>query len=167
MSNPLLAGAMATAAIGSGLIAGFFFAFSAVVMKALGRLQPKEGTAAMNAINVVVLNAWFFTAFFGTGAVCAVLATWALLNRSDPGALYALAGGVFYLVGVIGVTIARNVPLNHALAAAEPDGAEGARFWLRYLSVWTAWNHVRTAAPLAASAAFVMALCQMVSTRPL
>lgn len=167
MSALLVAGAMATAAVGSGIMSGFFFSFSAVVMKALGRLQPHEGTAAMNSINVVVLNAWFFTAFFGTGAVCAVVAAWALLNRSDPGAMYALAGSALYLVGVIGVTVARNVPLNHALAAADPGTAEGARFWLRYLSVWTTWNHVRTAAPLAACAAFVMALCQTAASRPL
>ena len=44
------------AALGSGVMAGFFFAFSVVVMKALGKLAPEEGIAAMQSINVVVLN---------------------------------------------------------------------------------------------------------------
>ena len=32
--------------------------------------------------------------------------------------------------------------------------------WTAYLSSWTAWNHVRTMASLAAAASFTMALCQ-------
>lgn len=54
-------------ALGCGLIAGVFFAFSAFVMKALARLPPVQGIAAMQAINVAVLNRWFFAAFFGNG----------------------------------------------------------------------------------------------------
>ena len=44
------------AALGSGLIGGVFFAFSAFVMKALARLRPDQGIAAMQSINVTVLN---------------------------------------------------------------------------------------------------------------
>ena len=44
------------AAIGSGLIAGVFFAFSTFVMRALGRRPPTEGMAAMQAINVAVIR---------------------------------------------------------------------------------------------------------------
>jgi uncharacterized membrane protein len=40
----------------------------------------------------------------------------------------------------------------------EAESDEGALLWQRYLSDWTAWNHVRTIAALAASAAFIMAL---------
>jgi uncharacterized membrane protein len=43
------------AARGCRLIAGFF-AFSTFVMKALSRLRPGEGIAAMKSINVVVLT---------------------------------------------------------------------------------------------------------------
>jgi len=38
-------------ALGCGLIAGVFFAFSAFVMKALARLPPAQGIAAMQSIN--------------------------------------------------------------------------------------------------------------------
>jgi uncharacterized membrane protein len=51
------------AALGCGLIAGVFFAFSAFVMKALGRLPPAEGIAAMQSINIAVINPVFLTAF--------------------------------------------------------------------------------------------------------
>jgi uncharacterized membrane protein len=56
------------------------------------------------------------------------------------------------------VTIAFNIPLNNALAAVEPTSGEGADLWTRYLSAWTRWNHVRTAAPLLAAATFILAL---------
>ena len=54
-------------AIGAALVAGIFYAFSTFVMQALGRLAPREGIAAMQSINVVVINPLFFLAFFGTG----------------------------------------------------------------------------------------------------
>ena len=56
------------------------------------------------------------------------------------------------------VTMVRNVPLNHALAAVDPASAHGARIWVRYVTKWTAWNSVRTVAALAAAALLMMAL---------
>lgn len=149
---------VALAALGSALMAGFFFAFSAVTMQALGRISSERGIAAMQSINVVVLNPWFFTAFFGTAAICVVLAAYSMLDWESPRSNYLLAASVAYLVGVILVTIVRNVPLNNALAAVEPGSAQGDEVWARYLSVWTAWNHVRTVAPLLAAALFIMCM---------
>ena len=58
-------------AVGAGLVASIFFAFSTFVMKALNRLPPAQGIAAMQFINVTVINPLFMTAFFGTRAqVC-------------------------------------------------------------------------------------------------
>jgi uncharacterized membrane protein len=53
-------------ALGCGLIGGTFFAFSAFVMRALSYLPPAHGIAAMQSINVVVLNRWFLPPFCGT-----------------------------------------------------------------------------------------------------
>lgn len=57
-------------ALGCGLMAGVFFAFSTFVMKALGALPPAQGIAAMQSINVAVINRWFMAAFFGTALLC-------------------------------------------------------------------------------------------------
>jgi uncharacterized membrane protein len=145
-------------ALGAGLMAGFFFAFSVCVMTALGRQPPAAGISAMQSINVVVLNPWFFAAFFGTAAASIVLVVFALIRWSEPGALFLFMGSLVYLIGGILVTIVFNVPLNNRLAAVNPDSSEGATMWPRYLSDWTAWNHVRTVACLAAAAAFILAL---------
>jgi uncharacterized membrane protein len=148
-------------ALGSGLVAGIFFAFSAFVMGALARLPAEQGIAAMQSINIVVLNRVFFAAFFGTAVVCIVLAIAAFFRWGEPGTVYILVGSLLYLVGTIGVTMALNVPLNNALAAVAPNSTAGASLWARYLVNWTAWNHVRTAAPLAAAAAFIIALTKL------
>lgn len=158
MSNTLVIVLCAVAALGSALVGGFFFAFSAVTMKALGRLPAAHGVAAMQSINVVVLNAWFFSTFFGTAALCMVLAAYFLFSWQAPASVYVLLASALYLVGVIVVTMVFSVPLNQALAARDPASAEADGLWRRYLRVWTAWNHVRTVAPLLAAAAFVMAL---------
>jgi len=146
------------AALGAGLVAGIFFAFSAFIMSALGRLPPESGISAMQSINVVVLNPVFFFVFFGTAVLSLVLAIAALIGWSEASAPYLLAGSLLYLVGTILVTMVFNVPLNNSLASVSANSAEGASVWKRYLSAWTAWNHVRTAASLAASASFIMAL---------
>jgi uncharacterized membrane protein len=128
-------------------------------MKALARLPAAQGIAAMQSINVVAINPLFMAALFGTAAGCAVLAVSSLLTWHKPGAVYLLAGSLLYLVGTILVTIVFNVPRNDALAAVDPASAEGARLWAGYVTSWTAWNHVRTVAALAAAASLTMALC--------
>src|SRR5262245_23165124 len=117
------------AALGSGLVAGIFFAFSTFVMAALRRLPAAGGIAAMQSINLTVLNPLFFAVFFGTAGLSLVLAIAALLRWSEPGALYLFAGSLLYLFGTIFVTMAFNVPLNNRLAAIKPGSAEGASLW--------------------------------------
>jgi len=148
-----------TAVLGSGLVAGIFFAFSTFVMRALGQLPQNQGIAAMKAINVTVLNPWFFLAFFGTAAVCLPIAFLALGSATGTHRAYLPAACAFYLLGCLLVTVAFNVPLNNRLASADPDSSGAAALWANYLSRWTLWNHVRTAASLAAAGIFALALC--------
>ncbi len=145
-------------ALGAALIAGVFFGFSTFVMAALGRRPPAEGVAAMQEINVVVVRSGFIAVFFATAVASAALALFALLRWDDPRAVWWLAGALLYGVGTFALTIVRNVPLNDALAAVDPASPEGATVWARYLTEWTWWNTVRTAASLAATAAFILAL---------
>ncbi len=146
-----------SSALGGGLMAGFFFAFSACVMNALAHLPAAQGIAAMQSINVAVLNRWFFAVFFGTAAACALGAGSALFTLHEAGSAYLLAGSLLYLAGTVLVTIVFNVPLNEALAAVEPGSAKGADLWTRYVVTWTAWNHVRTLAAFVAAALLIIA----------
>jgi uncharacterized membrane protein len=145
-------------ALGCGLMAGVFFAFSAFVMNALARPPPAEGIAAMQSINIAVINPWFFAAFFGTAAACIALAVISVLSWREPGSGWLVMASALYLAGTFLVTIVFNVPLNDALAAVDAKSAEAASLWSLYLPRWTAWNHVRTGAALAALASLFMAL---------
>jgi uncharacterized membrane protein len=145
-------------ALGCGLVAGVFFAFSTFVMSALARLQPAQGIAAMQSINITAINPLFMIALFGTAAACIFLAVSSLLKWHQPGVAYLLIGSLLYLVGSLGVTIIFNVPLNDALAKVEQGSTDGAKLWASYLTNWTFWNHVRTVASLAAAALFTIAL---------
>ena len=146
------------AALGCGLVAGVFFAFSTFVMKALARLPPGEGIAAMQSSNVTVLNPWFMGAFFGTAAACVGALVSSLIRWHEPSAVYLFVGSTLYLVGTLLVTIVFNVPRNNSLASVAPADPDGVRLWADYVTSWTAWNHVRTLAALAAAAAFSVAL---------
>ena len=146
------------AALGSGLIAGTFFAFSTFVMKSLARLPAGEGIAAMQSINLVILKSWFMPAFLGMAALSVLALVQSLLRWHEPNAVYFLAGGLLYLVGSFLVTMVFNVPRNIVLDSVKPGDSGSAEKWAGYVEIWTMWNHVRTVASLAAAASFSMAL---------
>ena len=145
-------------ALGCGLVAGVFFAFSTFVMKALGRVPPEAGISVMQSINVTVLTPWFMGVFFGTGIACAAALVHSLYQWGQAGTLLRLAGSAIYLVGSILVTIVFNVPRNERLATMSPESPDSIKGWTSYVSSWTAWNHVRTVASLTAAVLFSMAL---------
>jgi uncharacterized membrane protein len=146
------------AALGCGLMAGFFFSFSAVVMRSLAQQPQVSGMATMQTINVAVFNPWFGAAFAGTPVACALVMILALSLWGDPGTAYTFSGAALYVVGTVLVTAVCNVPMNDALAAVTPTDSRAAELWSRYLRDWTAWNHVRTVAPLAATGLLIIGL---------
>jgi uncharacterized membrane protein len=158
MTNKLLFTLTLLSALGCGLIGGVFFAFSTFVMKALAALSPPQGIAAMKSINIAVLNPIFLGLFLGTSVGCIILVIASALAWHKPGAALALVGSVLYLVGTFLVTVTCNVPRNEALAGLDPAGADSAQFWSDYIRIWTAWNHVRTIAAIAASVLLMISL---------
>lgn len=131
-------------AMGCGLLAGVYFAFSIFIMTALGRIGQAHGVLVMNSINSTILQSWFMPLFYGTTISSLVLAISGFSRRGEPGATAMLAGGLVYIAGMFMCTILFNVPLNNALAAVDPASAGPSPVWTRYLKYWTLWNHVRT-----------------------
>lgn len=158
MQPVLIAAMLWFSALSCGLMAGLYFAFSAFIMRALGRIERSAGIAAMNAINVDIQRSLFMPVFLGSTLVAAILTVVALLDLAAPYALPALIGGAIYVVGMFMVTMIRNVPLNNALAAIDGSDGEGSTLWARYLTRWTRWNHVRTLASLAGCGLYVRAI---------
>ncbi len=144
--------------LGSGLVAGIFFAFSSFVMRALAQLPKEQGIAAMQAINRTVINPGFLGLFFGTGVACLVSAAMVAGSTIGSAEIFVFVGAAFYCVGCVLVTIARNVPLNNQLASTTADAPSSAALWDEYLMRWTRWNHVRTLASLLSAVCLALSL---------
>lgn len=156
--NGLTTGAVVLALLGSALVGGVFFAFSSFVMKALARVPSAEGIAAMQSINVVVLNPSFLGTFMGTAAISVLVAVLAVKGWATPSAPWFLAGALLYLVGTFLVTAFGNVPLNDQLASVTADDATAAAIWQNYLHRWTRLNTLRTVAAASAALMFTVGL---------
>ncbi|MEV8439271.1 anthrone oxygenase family protein [Actinosynnema sp. NPDC051121] len=132
------------AALGCGMMAGVFFAFSAMVMPGLRRADPAVGAAAMRAINLAVVNPAFIGLFLGTAVVGVVAAF-----EGDP---WAWAGAALYVLGGIVLTGAFHIPRNNEL-----ERLGTTEYWSRYLREWVPANHLRALLSLAAVASFTLA----------
>lgn len=148
--------AVIIALLGSATIGGVFFAFSSFIMKALARLPAGEGIAAMQSINVVVLNRSFLGVFTGTAIVSLLVIALAVANWGAGSAPWYLAGALCYLIGTFLVTGVGNVPLNNRLAAVSGPDAEAV--WEHYLERWTHLNSLRTVAALLSALIFILGL---------
>lgn len=144
--------------LGAAVVAGVFFAFSTFVMKALSQLPAPQGIAAMQRINVVVLNPLFLGVFVGTAVLAGICVVAGFFPWGSVRSLLLLAAGLLYVVGCFGVTVVFNVPRNERLARLGSDSAEAAEYWSVYLREWLFWNHVRTLASLVSAACAAVAL---------
>jgi uncharacterized membrane protein len=154
MLERLLPTLIVASAVGAGLMAGLLFAFSNFVMKSLAQIPAEHGMYAMQRINIEIINPVFLLVFVGTAVMSVALFVGALLGSDTPARLWLIAGAVFYLLGVIGITAAFNIPLNNFIASLPASAAESS--WPNYVTSWLRWNHVRTAFAVAASASFVV-----------
>ena len=100
-------------AVLTALIAGLFYAYSCFVVLGLGKLSDTEYLKAMQSINREILNPVFFISFMGT-AILLPISTF-LYRAQSPVFILLLLATLAYLIGVFGVTIVGNVPLNDQL----------------------------------------------------
>jgi uncharacterized membrane protein len=153
------------AALGCGLMAGFFFTFSVVIMATLAQQPTESGIRVMQTINVAVFNPWFGVAFTVTPALCVLAANATLPRTGETAARRALIGSVLYLTGTLLVTVFCNVPRNDALATVSASDPAASSVWSVYLAEWTRWNHVRTIAAMGAATLLTLASAGVTSKR--
>jgi uncharacterized membrane protein len=153
--------ATTAAAVSSAAIGGLFYAFSTFVMAGLDRANPDQAIAAMRGINAEAqANAPFLVLFVGSTLLALGVGIATAFRLTQPGAGYVFAGAVLGVVA-FAVTMAFNVPLNDRLDAVDPTAlaaTDALREWQAYLVPWTAWNHVRTVAPLLGSVLMLVGL---------
>ena len=98
-------------------------------MKALSQLPAAQGIAAMQRINVVVLNPLFLALFVGTAALSLLCVVAGFFPWGETRSMLLLAAGLAYSVGSFGVTAAFNVPRNERLARMDAASDEAAAWW--------------------------------------
>jgi uncharacterized membrane protein len=160
---PFLPVLVVVTTVGAAIMAGLLFAFSSFVMRALAQLPPASGMDAMQRINLLIVNPLFLLVFVGTAIGAIALLLGAAPFRGT-GQRLVLCGALCYLLGVIGVTAAFNIPLNNVLAATPASAASDA--WPRYVAAWLPWNHLRTAFAVAAVAFLVSGALKLSAPAP-
>jgi len=158
MLNTLFPILVLVTTLGSAIMAGMFWTFSNFVMASLKRIDTTAGISAMQSINIVILNPLFFLIFMGTALMSITLPILAVTNESEVGNIYVLLGSASYLIGVMAVTITRNVPMNNALEAEDASSQKAHQLWQHYLVNWTRWNHIRSIGSLLSTLFFILAL---------
>ncbi|MBC8155328.1 MAG: DUF1772 domain-containing protein [Bacteroidetes bacterium] len=157
LPNVMLAGAALTTA----LVAGLFYGYSCSVNPGLHRLSDTMYLAAMQAINRAILNPVFFVSFLGT-LILLPLSAWVHYSQPpSPRFWLLLWAAITYLIGVLGVTIFGNVPLNEALDSLTLQTASVEAVAAQRVAFETLWNRFHTIRTLASVLAllFVLVAC--------
>ena len=104
----------------SALLAGFYLAFSVVILPSLARLPDRVLVSVMQTVNRVIVRPAFVVLFLGAPGVAAVALVLALVAGAP--VLAILVGAVLQVASIV-TTVAVNIPLNTALDRADPDDA--------------------------------------------
>lgn len=151
--HELLGGSVIT----TGLMSGLLYGWAVSVIPGTRRIPDSAYVDTMQHINRAIINPAFIVPFMGVPLLVGV-ASWAQFRAGNHRRGWLLAGAAAtYAVGVLGVTVGRNVPLNDALdrfdlRQAAADAVERRR--TTYETPWNRWHFVRTAASVAS---FVLA----------
>lgn len=99
----------------TGLLAGLFYGYDCSVIKGLGNLHNDMYLQSFQSINKVIQNPYFFISFIGC-LLALPVASWLSYNQNNNVTFYLLlSASLIYFIGVFGVTVFCNVPLNEQL----------------------------------------------------
>lgn len=158
MTSTLISAVTITSAVGAGITGGVYFAFWAIVVPTLRTLPAADAIAAMQRINVNAVRLPFMTVFFaGAAASVVVVVSEAATGDTALEAPNRMVGAALAIAS-FGITVARNVPLNNALARVTPDSLESAALWTAFERRWSTANLLRGSTSLAATILLVESL---------
>ncbi len=155
---------LGTSVIATGLMSGLWYGWTVSVIPGTRRVADANYVDTMQNINKAIINPAFIIPFMGIPIVLGVAAI-LQFRAGDSRRGWLLAGATAtYVVGVLGVTIGGNVPLNDALETFNLAGSDEQAIGTRrqtYETPWNRWHYLRTAANIGA---FVLASTAAVVT---
>lgn len=130
----------------TGLTAGLCFTWGNAVTPGIGQLGDKAFLEAFQQMNRSIINPTFMVVFFGPfiGHLINIYAHRAAFDKSFW--LFAVAGAL-YIIGLVLVTVFKNVPLNEILDKTDLAMASTEQLKeLRQLfeKPWNNWHDIRT-----------------------
>ena len=145
----------------SALVTGLLYGYSCSVNPGLKALPDEQYLLAMQSINKAIQNPYFFISFIGL-VLLFPLTTWLFyLQPFNSKSYILLIATVIYLLGVFGITIFGNVPLNNALANFDISShslAEIANHRKHFEIPWNQFHLIRTIASALALALTIVFL---------
>lgn len=145
----------------AGLMAGLLFGWLVSVIPGTSRIDDRSYVHTMQRINVAIINPAFVIPFLLTPALLGLAAALEYRTGSHRRGSALATGAMVYLLGVLGVTIGGNVPLNDSLDAFDLSAATEASLASQrasYERPWNRWHGLRTAASVLAFALSASAL---------
>jgi uncharacterized membrane protein len=152
-----------------GLTAGLLFCWSVSVTNGLAGLPDKEYITTFQQLNRAILNPLFFISYLAPVFLLPA-STWIHFQKPlSAGFWYLLAASALYIVGVMGITMAGNVPMNDALDVFNTDHATAAEIAAKRLSFESRWNllhHIRTICSIIAFILTILACLTLIPCYP-
>ena len=146
----------------TGLLAGLFYGYTCSVIKGLGNLQDEVYLQSFQSIDKAIQNLYFFISFMGSLLVLPI-ATWLSYKNFGPATFHLLLSAtLIYLVGVFGVTIFRNVPLNDQLAKFSISTSTTNEIAAMRKAFEKPWNTYHTIRTIAALISFSLAILSII-----
>ena len=132
---------LALAILLTGLMAGIFFTWSNAVKPGIGKLSDIEYLRALQSMNRVILNNAFKIIFLG--AIIAVALVPVFYFSLYPKNIFWLFVFtlVIYWIGVFGVTVSGNIPLNEILDKTNLESITSEEIKTLRKSIEVKWNN--------------------------
>ena len=132
-----------------GLMAGLLFSYSCSVNIGLNSLENNEYLKAMQSINNAIQNPYFLIVFLCLLFILPVTSILQYKEMANTSFYFILTATLIYFVGVFGVTMFCNVPLNEQLAKFDISTAttnEIASMRQSFEKPWNSYHSIRTIA---------------------
>ena len=147
---------LALAILLTGLMAGIFFTWSNAVKPGIGKLSDIEYLRALQSMNRVILNNAFKIIFLG--AIIAVALVPVFYFNLYPRNIFWLFVFTFiiYWIGVFGVTVSGNIPLNEILDKTNLESITSEEIKTLRKSIEVKWNNFNLIRCISSGITFIL-----------
>ncbi len=153
---------LASAILLTGLMAGIFFTWSNAVKPGLGKLSDIEYLRALQSMNRVILNNAFKLIFLGAIITVALVPVFYFnLYPKNIFWLFILTL-IIYWVGVFGVTISGNIPLNEILDKTNLESISQEEIKALRTRIEVKWNNFNFIRSISSAITFLLLILSFI-----